>query len=73
MKRVIKFGLVFGAITAVARLIGSKIAEWDGMTEAEVRRTIDERLPDKVDDAKRRAVADKIVERLRSRGKLLEA
>ncbi|MEE9581313.1 MAG: hypothetical protein V3W36_00070 [Acidimicrobiia bacterium] len=73
MKKLIKFAMIVGAIAAAARLVGSKKAEWEGLTEAQVRGKLDERLPDRVPDEKRAMVADKVVEKMRSRGKLVEA
>jgi len=72
MKKLIKFAMIVGAIAAAARLVGSKKAEWEGLTEAQVRGKLDERLPDRVPDEKRAMVADKVVAKMRSRGKLAE-
>ncbi len=72
MKKLIKFAMIIGAIAAAARLVGSKKAEWEGLTEAQVRGKLDERLPDRVPDDKRAMVADKVVAKMRSRGKLVE-
>ncbi len=72
MKKLIKFAMIIGAIAAAARLVGSKKAEWEGLTEAQVRGKLDERLPDRVPDEKRAMVADKVVATMRSRGKLVE-
>ena len=72
MKKLIKFAIIIGAIAAAARLVGSKKAEWEGLTEAQVRGKLDERLPDRVPDEKRAMVADKVVATMRSRGKLVE-
>ncbi len=73
MKKLIKFAMIIGAIAAAARLVGSKKAEWEGLTEAQVRGKLDERLPDRVPEDKRAKVADKVVATMRSRGKLVEA
>ena len=72
MKKLIKFAMIIGAVAVAARLVGSKKAEWEGLTEAQVRGKLDERLPDRVPDEKRAMVADKVVEKMRSRGKLVE-
>ena len=73
MKKLIKFAIIIGAVAAAARLVGSKKAEWEGLTEAQVRGKLDERLPDRVPEDKRAKVADKVVATMRSRGKLVEA
>ncbi len=72
MKKLIKFAIIIGAIAAAARLVESKKAEWEGLTVAQVRGKLDERLPDRVPDDKRAMVADKVVAKMRSRGKLVE-
>ncbi len=72
MKKLIKLALVIGAVAVAARLIGAKKAEWEGLSESQVRVKLDARLPDRVPDDKRVAVADKVVAAMRSRGKLVE-
>ena len=72
MKKLIKLALVVGAITVAARLVDAKKTEWQGLTESQVRDKLDTHLPDRVPDAKRVAVADKVVAKMRSRGKLAE-
>lgn len=73
MKRLIKFALLAGAITAAARLIGRKKAEWEGLTEEEVRTKIAERAPDRVPSDKLEAMTEKVVSTMRSRGYLAES
>ena len=72
MKKLIKLALVVGAIAVAARLVEAKRAEWEGLTESQVRDMLDARMPDRVPDKKRAAVADKVVATMRSRGKLVE-
>lgn len=72
MKKLIKLALVVGAVAVAARLVGAKKAEWEGLTETQVRDKLDSRMPDRVPDDKRAAVADKVVARMRSRGKIVE-
>lgn len=72
MKKLIKLALVIGAVAVAARLVGAKKAEWEGLTESQVRDKLDARMPDRVPDKKRAAVADKVVATMRSRGKLVE-
>jgi len=72
MKKLIKLALVVGAITVAARLVGAKKAEWEGLSESQVRDKLDAHLPDRVPDEKRAEVADKVVAKMRSRGKLAE-
>jgi hypothetical protein len=72
MKRLIKWALVIGAVAFAARMISTKKAEWEGLTEAEVRDRIDARMPEKVSAEKRASVADRVVARMRASGKLAE-
>lgn len=72
MKKLIKLALVVGAVAVAARLVSTKKAEWEGLTESQVRDKLDSRMPDRVPDDKRTAVADKVVAKMRSHGKLAE-
>lgn len=72
MKKLLKLALLVGGIAAVAKLVGAKKAEWQGLTESEVRAKLDARLPDKMPPEKQAAVADKVVGKMRERGVLRE-
>jgi len=64
--------LLVGGLAAVAKIATAKKAEWQGLTEPEVREKLDTRLPDQMPDEKRAAVADKVVSKMRQRGMLSE-
>jgi len=49
--------------------VGEK-AKWEGLTESEVREKLDARLPARMPDEKRAAVADKVVSKMQERGDL---
>ena len=72
MKKLLKLALLMGGIAAVAKLVSAKKADWQGLTESEVRAKLDARLPDRMPPAKQAAVADKIVTTMRHRGVLRE-
>ena len=72
MKKLIKLALMVGAVAVAAHFVGAKKAEWEGLTESQVRDKLDARMPDRVPDEKRAAVADKVIAAMRSRGKLVE-
>ncbi len=72
MKKLIKLALMVGAVAVAARFVGAKKAEWEGLSESQVRDKLDARMPDRVPDEKRAVVADKVVAAMRSRGKLVE-
>ncbi len=72
MKKLLKLALLLGGIAAVAKLVSAKKADWQGLTESEVRAKLDARLPDRMPPEKQAAVADKIVTTMRHRGVLRE-
>ena len=72
MKKLLKLALMVGGMAAVAKIVTAKKAEWQGLTEPEVREKLDSRLPDRMPDEKRAAVADKVVSKMRQRGVLRE-
>ncbi len=72
MKKLLKVALIVGGMTAVAKLVTAKKAEWQGLTETQVREKLDARLPGRMPDEKRAGVADKVVSKMRERGVLRE-
>jgi hypothetical protein len=70
--KVIKLVLLLGGVAVAAKLIGAKKGEWEGLSEADVRNKIDTRMPDRVPDEKRAAVADKVVAKMKTRGLIVE-
>ena len=72
MKKLLKGALVVGGIAAVAKIVTAEKAEWQGLTESQVREKLDSRLPGRMPDEKRAGVADKVVSKMRERGALRE-
>ena len=72
MKKLLKLALIVGGITAVAKLVTARKAEWHGLTEAQVRDKLDTRLPGRMPDEKRADVTNKVISKMRERGVLLE-
>lgn len=72
MKKLLKVALVVGAITAVAKIVTNKKAEWQGLTESQVREKLDSQLPSRMPDEKRDDVANKVVSKMREHGALRE-
>ncbi len=61
--------VVAALIAAFVKKAGShRASEWHGLTEAELRSKLDEKLPSRIPDEKRGAIADKVVEKMRERG-----
>lgn len=72
MKKPWKLALVVAGVAVVAKLVISKKAAWQGLTEAELREKLDSRLPSQMPDDKRAAVADKVVAKMHERGAIRE-
>jgi hypothetical protein len=72
VKKLLKLALLVGAIAAVSKLVTAKKAEWQGLSEAEVREKLDSQLPGKMPGEKRDAVAEKVVSKMRDHGVLRE-
>lgn len=74
MKKFVKLVLIVGVIAVIAKFVAAKMAgkmaEWEGLTESEVRAKLESGLPKKVPGEKRAAVADKVVAGMRERGAL---
>ena len=71
MKRLlIGIALLVGAAAVVKRLVGARAAEWQGLTESEVRAKLEDRIPSRVPDDKRTAIADQVVAKMRDTGAL---
>lgn len=72
MKKLLRLALIVGGVVAVAKIVGAKRAQWEGLTEAEVRTKLGEKLPSRMAPDKQAAVTDKVVETMRARGVLRE-
>lgn len=72
MRKFLKLALMIGGIAAVAKLVAARKSEWTGLTEPQVREKLESRLPSRIPDDKRAAVADKVVSKMRERGVILE-
>ena len=72
VKKLLKVALIVGGIAAVAKLATARKAEWQGLTEPQVREKLDSKLPTRIPDEKRAEVADKVVAKMRERGVLAE-
>jgi len=68
----IRLALIVGGMAVATKLIAAKRSEWQGLSESEVRSKLVTRLPDRVPEQKRAAVADKVVATMRDCGLLAE-
>lgn len=72
MKKLFKFGLFAAMVAGLAKVAASKKAEWQGLTETQVRDKLQGKLADKMPDDKVNQISDKVVEKMRQRGVLGE-
>ena len=70
MKKLVKLALIIGAIAVLAKVVAAKMANWQGLTESEVRDKLESRLPKWVPGEKRADIADEVVAGMRERGAL---
>ena len=71
-KGLVGLALLGGAIAVASKMLGSKKSNWEGLTESEVRDKLEQRIPSRVPDDKRAAVADRVVTEMRDRGVLAD-
>jgi hypothetical protein len=69
----VKLVLLAGSAALAAKLVTAKKGEWQGLSETEVREKLEARMPDRVPEDKRVAVAEKVVATMQTRGLLTEA
>ena len=70
MKKLVKLALIIGAIAVLAKVVGAKMAKWQGLTESEVRDKLESRLPKWVPGEKRAEITDEVVSGMREKGAL---
>lgn len=72
MKKLFKFGLFAALVTGVVKLVSTRKAEWQGLTESEIRTKLHTKLDARVSSEKVDQMADKIVDGMRKKGFLGE-
>ena len=72
MKRVLLVAAIIGVVVLLAKRQAAQRAEWHGLTETQVREKLDDRLPGAMPDEARAVVAEKIVEKMRTRGVIVD-
>lgn len=72
MKKLLKLGIVAAMAAGVVKLVAAQKAEWQGLTEPEVRGKLHAKLGDKMPAAKVDEIGDKVVDGMRRRGVLGE-
>jgi hypothetical protein len=72
MRKLFKLAIVVAAITGIAKLISSRKAGWQGLTEAQVRTKLHDTLGSRMPSEAFDQVADKVVAAMRSKGAIGE-
>ena len=72
MKKFILVALVIGVIVAIAKKQSPDRSEWEGMSEEQVRAKLGDKLPNKMPDEAKAAVTDKIVDKMREKGAIID-
>jgi hypothetical protein len=72
MKRLLLIAAVIGLVALAVKKGSQRREEWHGLTETDARERLDQRLPNRMPEERRAAVTDKIVERMRDRGVLVD-
>jgi len=72
MKGLFKLGLFAALAAGVVKFVATRKAEWQGLSESEIRTKLHNKLDEKVPAEKVDQMADKIVEGMRKRGVLGE-
>ena len=72
MKRLFKLLVFAGIVTAAYKFIAAQKAEWQGLTESEVRAKLEHKLSDRVPEEKLGQIQDNVVTKMREMGKLAE-
>jgi len=72
MKKLFGFGLLAGLVAAVVKLVSTQKADWQGLTEGEVRDKLHIKLDSRIPSQKVDQIGDKVVEKMRQRGVLGE-
>jgi hypothetical protein len=72
MKKLLRLAVLGGVVFGITKLMQAKKAEWQGLSEPEVRAKLDAKLSSRVPAEKLGAIQDGVVEKMRSRGMLAE-
>lgn len=70
MKRLLLIAAVLGLIALAVKKSSQRREEWHGLSEAEAREKLEQRLPSRMPEDRREAMTDKIVGKMRERGVL---
>ncbi len=72
MKKLFKFAIFAALVTGVVKMVSAQKAEWQGLSESQVRSKLHDKLDDRMPADKVDEIGDKIVGKMRERGVLGE-
>jgi hypothetical protein len=72
MKRLLFVAMIIGALTLIAKKASQQREEWHDISEADARSKLDQRLPSRMPEEKKAEVTDKIVDKMRERGVIID-
>ena len=72
MKKLFKFAVFAALVGAVVKMVSAQKAEWQGLSESQVRGKLHEKLDTRMPSEKIDEIGDKIVDKMRERGVLGE-
>ncbi len=72
MKRVIIIAALVGLVVLLCKQRAVRRQEWHGMTEEQVRERLGEKLPSKMPDEAKAVVTNKIVDKMRDKGAIID-
>jgi hypothetical protein len=73
MKGLLKLAFLAGGVALVVKFLQQQRAEWEGLTEPEVREKLATKLGDRVPTEARGQISDAVVTKMRERGMLDES
>lgn len=73
MKGLLKLALLAGGVAVVVKYLQDQRAEWEGLTEPEVREKLATKFGDRVPTEAQGQISDAVVTKMRERGMLDES
>lgn len=72
MKRLLLAAALIALVALALKKRDSQRREWSGLSEAEAREKLDQRLPHRIPEERRAVMTDKIVDTMRGRGVIVD-
>jgi len=72
MKKLLFVAVLGGVVAMIAKKASQQREEWHDISEADARSKLGDRLPSRMPEEKRAEVTDKIVDKMRERGVIVD-